>query len=87
MPAELAWIPVQIHNGMFSSEWAVAIDTEDGIVSLFADKSIVRQEDDGSAFLQVTRMGRDADTGLDIMLLPTECIETGTRWLRMQGVS
>jgi hypothetical protein len=72
---------------MFSSEWAVAIDTEDGFVSLFADKSIVRQSADGSAFLQVTRMGHDADTGVDIMLLPSECLETGIRWLRMQGVS
>ena len=83
MPLDLTWIEVQVSDGAFSSEYAVAINTPEGDISLFADKSIVKREA-GKDFLKVTCIGQDKVTGEDIMLLPTECFETGTRWLRMK---
>lgn len=82
MTIKLAWIPVSAREGLFDSEYAIAIPTANGDISLFADKSIVKHED-GKDFLQVTHIGQDQQTGEDIMLLPTECFETGTRWLRV----
>ena len=83
MPYDLTWIEVNVSNGAFSSELAVAINTPEGDISLFADRSIVKHED-GKDFLRVTCMGQDAETGEDIVLLPTECFETGSRWLRVK---
>ncbi|MEY2620296.1 MAG: hypothetical protein RIT26_116 [Pseudomonadota bacterium] len=84
MPPELAWLPVRATEGAFSSEYAIAIATPDGDISLFADKTIVKQEG-GQYYLQVTHMGQDTRTGEKIMLLPSECFETGTRWHRVAG--
>jgi len=82
MTPKIDWLPVCATQGAFSSEYAIAISTPDGDISLFADKSIVKQE--GSQFyLQVTHMGQDEKTGEKIMLLPSECFETGTRWHRV----
>ena len=69
MPHDLTWIEVEVSDGAFSSEFAVAINTPEGDISLFADRSIVKHED-GKDFLRVTCMGQDAETGEDIVLLP-----------------
>ena len=79
------WIPVEISQGMFPSELAVLITLKDGSnVSLFADKDIIKEEF-GKQLLWVTIVEEDSVNKLKRVLLPTETIETATRWVEVSS--
>ena len=79
-PAQKVWLPCKVGNGMFTNELAVEIDLGAQNVSLFADSSLVR-EVDGRFYLSVTYLGDNGKPGHKTILLPSECFETGSRWL------
>ena len=75
------WVPVTISDGMFSSEYAITLETIDGtLVSLYADKTLVRKEDD-SNFLKVTYVSSYPGQHKQRVLLPSETFETSSRWV------
>ncbi len=63
---------------MFDTEVAVAIDTVDGKVSLFADKGLVENADQGHRLRAYTG-GMQAEATR--VLLPSEAFDTGSRWI------
>jgi hypothetical protein len=65
---------------MFSSEVAVDITIGESTVSLFADKSLIK-EIDGKTHILVTLVGDNGQPNHKTILLPSECFETGSRWL------
>jgi hypothetical protein len=67
---------------MFDTELAVAIDTLDGAVSLFADRSLVEQAGLESA-LRTYAAADSLETDPVRVLLPSEAFETGSRWIRV----
>jgi hypothetical protein len=74
------WIPCTVAKGMFSSEAAVNITLEDETVSLFADNSLIK-DFDGVPHILVTLIGDNGQPDHKTILLPSECFETGSRWL------
>ena len=74
------WIPCTVEKGMFSSEVAVDITIEENTVSLFADKSLIK-EIHGKPHILVTLVGDNGRPNHKTILLPSECFETGSRWL------
>ena len=75
------WIPVEISDGAFTSEYAISIKCLDGQeISLFADKTQVKTEGDQS-YLSVTKVNSDPINHKRTVLLPTEAFETGSRWV------
>lgn len=74
------WIPCTIKKGMFSSEVAVEIKIGDKVVSLFADQSLTKIIN-GKTHILVTLMGTNGEPDHQTILLPSECFETGSRWL------
>lgn len=74
------WMPCTVEKGMFSSEVAVEIKIEGKTVSLFADKSLIK-EIGGKSFILVTLVGDNGQPNHKTILLPSECFETGSRWL------
>jgi hypothetical protein len=76
---DTAWIPVDVSEGMFSTEYAINLNLSDGTaVSLFADKSLVK-EHDGTHYLKVTLVSEESDQIR--ALLPSETFETGSPWV------
>jgi hypothetical protein len=76
---DTAWIPVDVSEGMFSTEYAVCLKLSNGkIVSLFADKSLV-MEHGGIHYLRVALVNEEADQIR--VLLPSETFETGSPWV------
>lgn len=65
-------------EGMFDTEVAVAIDTVDGPVSLFADKGLVENAGQGHRLRAYTG---EVQAEATRVLLPTEAFETGSRWI------
>lgn len=78
-----SFIPCQLAPGMFSNEYAVTLHVEGGaVVSLFADKTLVSVNgSQHEGYLKVTVV-EDA-SGQPMVLLPSEVLETGTRWVQM----
>jgi len=77
--ADTTWIKVEVDTGMFSSECAVIIHLNNGkTISLFADKSILKQQR-GEWYLKVTKVRKENSTE-QLILLPTEAFETSSRW-------
>jgi hypothetical protein len=75
----ITWIKVDVSEGMFSSEYTVIITMSNGEqISLFADKSILKQEK-GQWYLKVTKIRNENGTE-QIILLPTEAYGTSSRW-------
>jgi hypothetical protein len=74
------WIPCKVDKGMFSSESAVEITVDGQTVSLFADKSLIKKIK-GVTYIQVTLVGPNGQPDHKTILLPSECFETGSRWL------
>jgi hypothetical protein len=76
---DTAWIPVDVSEGMFSTEYAISLKLSDGnIVSLFADKSLV-MEHGGIHYLKVALVNEEADQIR--VRLPSETFETGSPWV------
>ena len=68
--------------GMFDTEVAVAIETVDGPVSLFADLELL--DESGPAPALRTYASKDAALADPVsLLLPSEAFETGSRWIRV----
>ena len=67
---------------MFESEYAVEIQDGPAKISLFADKSLVR-ELGNSFFLEVYLVPANGEATERTVLLPTESFETGSRWLKV----
>lgn len=65
---------------MFSSEYAVEITLGEKRVSLFADNSLIK-DFDGRKHLLVTLIGENGKPEHKTILLPSECFETGSRFL------
>jgi hypothetical protein len=65
---------------MFSSEVAVEIKLGDEVVSLFADESLTKIIN-GKTHILVTLIGENGEPDHKTILLPSECFETGSRWL------
>jgi hypothetical protein len=74
------WIPCKVAKGMFSSESAVDITLNGKTVSLFADNSLIKKID-GKMHILVTLVGNNGEPNQKTILLPSECLETGSRWL------
>lgn len=67
---------------MFESEYAVEITVPSGeSVSLFADRSLVEKRGE-QYYLQVQSSGEIGHGGQKV-LLPSEALETGSRWLEV----
>ena len=67
---------------MFSSEVAVDITIGEKTVSLFADKSLIK-EIHGEHYILATLIGDNGRPNHKTILLPSECFETGSRWLNI----
>jgi hypothetical protein len=82
MPAasHQVWLSCKAQHGMFSSERAVEIDLDGKTISLFADESLIK-EYLGNKYLLVTLIGDNGEPEHKTVLLPSECFETGSRWL------
>ena len=77
-------IPCRVSEGMFSTEWAVEVDTADGQVgSLFVHKSLVSDLDRGMGRLRV-RWIRDEGVELVTVLLPQQSPQIGL-WLQVRN--
>ena len=77
------WVTVTTSEGMFSSECAVSLTLANGKqVSFFADHSLL-QRDEGRERLQVTLVSTDDAHRRDVVLLPVETFETGSRWVEV----
>jgi hypothetical protein len=74
------WIPCTVDKGMFSTEFAVEITVGENTVSLFADQSLIK-EIKGKKHILVTLIGDNGQPDHKTILLPSECFETGSRWL------
>jgi hypothetical protein len=79
-PAQKVWLPCKVSDGMFSGELAIEINAGGQNVSLFASSSLVKQQD-GENYLSVTYLGDNGKAQHKTILLPSECFETGSRWL------
>jgi hypothetical protein len=79
------WITVETSPGMFSAEYAVSLKLANGeMVSFFADKALVKEQQ-GKSFLQVTLVDRNPAQHIDRVLLPTETLETASRWVEVRN--
>lgn len=77
------WITVTTSSGMFSSEYAVSLRLADGRdVSFFADRDLVKKTD-GKSLLKVTLVNSDPGHHKELVLLPTEALETSSRWVEV----
>jgi hypothetical protein len=77
------WIPVEISEGAFSSEYAITIKCFDGReVSLFADKNQIKLKNN-QAYLLVTLISNNQKENKQTVLLPTETFETSSRWVEI----
>ncbi len=71
---------------MFSSEYAIEIKLGEKSFSLFADTSLIKSEH-GENYLLVTLVGDNGEPDHRTILLPSECFETGSRWMSIpQGL-
>ena len=78
-----AWIPVTTSEGIFSTEVAVSITLANGNqVSLFADKDLISNIG-GHESLKVHRVRSEHPNGTEVVLLPTETFEEGSRWIEV----
>jgi hypothetical protein len=81
----ICWVSVETSAGMFSNEYAVSLKLLTGEqVSLFADKKLVKKEN-GKSSLKVTLVNDDATHKRKLVLLPTETLETASRWAEIAG--
>jgi hypothetical protein len=77
------WIPVNISDGMFSSEYAISLRLATGQdVSFFVDKVLIRKSGDNS-LLKVLLINKDLNQKKNLVLLPTETFETASRWVEV----
>lgn len=68
-------------DGMFPTEATIVIQTADGkTVTVLADKSLLSEN---CTRLTATRLSTQED--ISICLLPTEDVETGSRWVRIRS--
>lgn len=82
--AKQRWVTVSTSEGMFSTECAVELKAADGsTVSFFASRSLIESQSDGIARLRVACVQQDIDRGVELVLLPTETFQTGTRWIEL----
>lgn len=82
---EECWIPARVSSGMFSSEYAISVQTADGHdVSFFADKSLVKEQGNDSFVVKVTVVQVDPTKHKKRVLLPTEAFETSSRWVEVK---
>jgi hypothetical protein len=78
------WIPIEASSGMFSSEYAVSLETADGKnVSFFVDKALVQESTAGST-LRVTVVDSGPGQHTQRVLLPVETFETSSRWVELE---
>ncbi len=77
------WIPVNVFPGMFSSEYSVELKLSDGkMVSFFADKTLVKEENGNVYTLKVYLINRDKEKKIGEVMLPCEPFETySSRWV------
>ena len=78
--SQMVLLPCTVTDGMFSNEVAVQISIENVSISLFVDKSLIR-EIGGKTYLRVIFAGENGKPQNKTILLPSESFETGSRWL------
>ena len=87
MATNYTLIPCEVSPGQFANEQAVTIHLSNGkTITLFADKNLIEIRDT-KKFLKVTKIeseGRKVRNE-EIVLLPTEAFESGSRWLRFSN--
>jgi hypothetical protein len=83
MNNQFGLIPCNLSAGMFGNEYAVELVSEEGkTISFFADKGLVRTNgSQHSGYIRVSVISSNA--GVSKILLPSEAIESGTRWLEV----
>ncbi len=81
MNREIEWIPVDISDGMFSNEYSVVLKNLQDKLSLYVDKSLVKEDDNGLTFLKVYVIKKDDNKR--VVLLPSETFETSSRWVEL----
>ena len=84
MNKEIEWIPVDISNGMFSNEYSVVLKDLKEKLSLYVDKSLVKEDEKG-AFLKVYVIREDSGRNKKVVLLPSEAFETSSRWVEVKS--
>ena len=78
-------IPVDTSSGMFSTEYAVSLNTANNQqVSFFVDKTLIEKRGEES-FLKVKSYSNNECGGKKKIFLPTETIETDSRWIEISG--
>ncbi len=78
--AHRVWIPCTVADGMFSTEVAAEVTLGKTPVSFFADRSLIK-ETDGQTYILVTLVGDNGLPNHKTILLPSESLESGSRWL------
>jgi hypothetical protein len=83
----ISYLSCKIGPGMFSNEYAVSITLVSGqMVSLFADKELIDVNgSDSHGHLKVNIV--ENASGESVVLLPSETLETGTRWIQVSPES
>lgn len=78
------FVRCNVSPGVFSDEYEVSIDAKNGIISLFADKALVK-DIEGSHYLAVSLI--NTENGAAKVLLPTEPMDEGVRWVSIPSAS
>ncbi len=74
-------LPVEVEKGMFSNEYAVKINIQGHLVgTLFVHDSLIRRHANKS-YLRIHSIFSSKTKNNKDVLLPTEIMETGTRWI------
>ena len=77
------FIPVNISEGIFSSEYSISLQLADGnTVSFFADKELLIQVENQWK-LKVSLVSQNDNT--ELVLLPVEPFETASRWAEVMA--
>jgi len=87
MPTNHTLIPCEVSPGQFANEQAVTLHLSNGqTITLFADKNLIESKD-SRKYLKVTKIesGSRKAKNEEIVLLPSEAFESGSRWLRLSN--
>ena len=86
MTNQYAFIPCEVSPGQFTNERVITLKLANGTkITLFADQNLVEVRD-SQKYLKVTKIESEKKKGKEeeLVLLPTEAFESGSRWLRFR---
>lgn len=77
------YLPVEIGDGMFSNECAVKINVQGNFIgTLFVNKSLIESHKNKN-YLRLDSVYKSGDKKFTDILLPTEIMENGSRWVKI----